>query len=102
MPAVTTSRSIAAADREASRCSWHTQPTLLAMMATADSSSPISAQRFRQVPAASLGTRRDDPTGAVQPATLVTNTMARQPNFDLFPRMVSLHSRRQYLHQSTL
>src|SRR5690349_2040439 len=88
MPAVTASRSIAAADRDAGGCSWHTQPTLLAMMATADSSSPIRAQSVRHVSVASCGTRRDDPTGAVQPATLVRSTMAPQPNLELFSAML--------------
>ena len=84
MPPVTASRCVAAEDRDVWRCSSHTQPTLFAMMATADSSSPIPPHSLRHVSAASLGTRRDDPTGAVHPATLVTNTMAPQPNIQVF------------------
>lgn len=46
-----------------------TQPTLLAMIATADNGSPMLAQWFLQVSAASVGTSSSDPTGAMQPTS---------------------------------
>ncbi len=45
---------------------WQMQPTLLAMIATAESVRPMLWQWLWQMFAASSGTRSSDPTGATQ------------------------------------
>ncbi len=58
---------------------WHTQPTLLAMMATALSFMPIEVQCLAQIVAASGGIlyAPATPTGVVQP--MVANILINEP-----------------------